>query len=224
MGLNKSTGDMYAWATHTWNPLAGECSHDCIYCYVHDLKRFPTLATKYSGVPRLVEYELKTNLGKGNFLFVGSATDMFAACVPEELISQILAHCERFDNTYLFQSKNPLRFLDFDFPMNTYLGTTLESNRDYGFSNAPIPFDRALDFQAHLPRMVSIEPIMDFVPDDFIAMIAVIAPEFVSIGADSKNHNLPEPSKEKVEALIDALGQFTTVKAKTNLSRLLVSQ
>ena len=221
MGLNKSKGDMYSWASHTWNPLAGECSHDCLYCYVHDLKRFPALATKYSGAPRLVERELKTNLGEGNFIFVGSATDMFAASVPGELISRILAHCKKFDNTYLFQSKNPARFLDFDFPMNTYLGTTLESNRDYGFSNAPIPFDRALDFQAHLPKMVSIEPIMDFDLEDFATMIAVIAPEFVSIGADSKKNNLPEPPREKIEALLDALGKFTTVKSKANLSRLL---
>ena len=25
---------MYPWVTHTWNPLAGRCKHDCNYCYM----------------------------------------------------------------------------------------------------------------------------------------------------------------------------------------------
>lgn len=48
-----------------------------------------------------------------------------------------------------------------------------------------------------------------------------INPKFVSIGADSKKHNLPEPSKEKIEALIRELSLFTEVKIKDNLRRLM---
>lgn len=43
----------------------------------------------------------------------------------------------------------------------------------------------------------------------------------VTIGADSKGSNLPEPSKEKIEALIKELRKFTQVKLKQNLNRLI---
>ena len=51
-------------------------------------------------------------------------------------------------------------------------------------------------------------------------MIKGIKPEFVSIGADSKGHNLPEPSWDKVQSLIKELKKFTEVKVKDNLMRL----
>ena len=46
-------------------------------------------------------------------------------------------------------------------------------------------------------------------------------PDFVNIGADSKNNGLPEPSKEKVLELIDRLNEFTEVRNKKNLKRIL---
>jgi len=47
-----------------------------------------------------------------------------------------------------------------------------------------------------------------------------VKPKWVNIGADSKNHQLLEPSKEKVSALIKELQKFTKVKIKDNLKRL----
>ncbi len=44
--------------------------------------------------------------------------------------------------------------------------------------------------------MVTIEPIMDFDLEPFVEMIKNTKPKFVNIGADSKGHNLPEPSSE----------------------------
>ena len=37
---------------------------------------------------------------------------------------------------------------------------------------------------------------------------------------ESKGHNLPEPSWDKVQELIAALKEFTEVKVKSNLERL----
>jgi len=34
MGLNKSSGNMYEFITHTWNTVKGACEHDCSYCYM----------------------------------------------------------------------------------------------------------------------------------------------------------------------------------------------
>ena len=52
-------------------------------------------------------------------------------------------------------------------------------------------------------------------------MIKSINPEWVNIGADSKGHKMPEPSKEKVLALIEQLKLFTDVKIKDNLKRII---
>lgn len=69
--------------------------------------------------------------------------------------------------------------------------------------------------------MVSIEPILDFSLHVFSKIIADIDPVMVSIGADSKGHNLPEPPGEKVRELIAELEKFTKVIQKDNLKRLL---
>jgi len=43
----------------------------------------------------------------------------------------------------------------------------------------------------------------------------------INIGADSGGNKLPEPSKEKVLQLIDAIKSFSTIEKKRNISRLL---
>jgi hypothetical protein len=68
--------------------------------------------------------------------------------------------------------------------------------------------------------MISIEPIMDFDHDIFMEWLREINPDFVSIGADSKNHHLPEPTPDKLEALITQLQGITQVIIKDNLKRL----
>ncbi len=205
---------MYSWVTHTYNPIKGKCPHDCSYCY---MKRFPV------GELRLVEKELGTDLGKGNIIFVGSSTDMFAKEVPVEWINRVLLHCNAFDNTYLFQTKNPARFLEsFAFPKKTIFGTTIESSYTHPISDAPDAGSRFLAMKNIQGRkMVSIEPILDFPrPYIFVSWLKQIAPEFVSIGADSKGHDLPEPSWEKTQLFIEELKKFTEVKVKPNLKRL----
>lgn len=210
---------MYPWLTHTWNPIRGKCPHSCVYCSIEDMAR----RFKKPQLPiRLDETELKTNLGEGNYIFVGSSTDMFAKEVPSDWIYKVLEYCKDFDNKYLFQSKNPERFQEFihSFPKNTILGTTLETNRDEKISKAPSPYLRKQFMVLEYDTMVSIEPVIDFDLDVMIKWIKEINPEFVSIGADSKGHGLPEPSWKKVQELIKGLKGFTEIKIKDNLERL----
>lgn len=216
MGLNKQTGNMYVFVTHTWNPIRGKCPHDCTYCY---MKVYP------QGELRFAKNEMNTNLGQGNFIFVGSSTDMWAYEVLVDWIFASLKHCRKYNlNRYLFQSKNPARletFIDF-MPDDFVLGTTIETNRDYEINQAPTPEARMLAMLVlPMPKMVSIEPIMDFDLETMIGWIKDIDPEFISIGADSKGHNLPEPNPDKLQALIEALDSITIVKLKANLKRLL---
>jgi len=188
------------------------------------MKRYPQKELHFD------EKELKTNLGTGNFIFVGSSCDMWANVAPDNRVmgrwvADVLNHCICYEdgNKYLFQSKNPVRFLGYSFPENTILGTTIESNRYYPeVSKAPAPLERKLALHyLDLTLMVSIEPIMDFDLDVMGNWMREIKPEFISIGADSGNNNLPEPPVGKVKALIEELQNITEVKIKDNLKRLM---
>jgi len=202
MVLNKQKGNMYGFVTHTWNPIKGKCSHDCSYCYMKVWKQKPI---------HLVEKELKDNLSQDNFIFVGSSTDMFAEDVPSEWIQKVLSHCNKYpNNKYLLQTKNTKRFGEFvgSYPFNSILGTTLESNRSYiQFSKSPDIGER-ISYMKWDNTMVTIEPIMDFDLIPFIQIIKQIKPKWVNVGADSKGHHLPEPSKEQVLLLIKELKKF----------------
>jgi len=177
---------------------------------------------------RLVFKELRSNLGSKNFIFVGSSIDMFSESVYSGWIAFVLEHCRKYpENRYLFQSKNPGRFKDFvkEFPSTTLLGTTIETNIAYitaEYSKTPLPYERVnhmmdLDF----PKMISIEPILEFDLGTMVEWIKDIAPEFVAIGADSKGWNLKEPCAEKIVDLINALEEITEVKIKKNLMRII---
>jgi len=225
MPLNKVKrgSQMYPWCSHTLTILNGDCPHGCRYCYVNDLKRYPVLAEKYSGLPRLVESDLQLNLGSGKTIFVCSTGDLFAEGVPSPLIERVLELLRKYpDNTYLFQSKNPGGFLEYDFDgLDAIFGTTIESNRDYGITLAPKSWHRAYEMSLVVGRKtVSVEPIMDFDLGTLVGYIKSIGPEFVSIGADSKGHSLPEPTAEKVKSLIMELKAITEVRLKSNLARL----
>lgn len=228
MALNKVTGNMYAFLNdypekgsnrgYTWNTCKGLCPHMCQYCFMRRFGEQPEL--------HFDKKELKTDLGQGNFIFVGSSCDIFASNIPEEWIIKTLHHCRKFrTNRYLFQSKNPERmFVTRRFPINYIVGTTIETNRRYSQMGAtPLPEVRAgymNKISKQCKTMVTIEPIMDFDLTELVDLIKQCNPEWVNIGADSQGHNLPEPSYDKIEELIIHLGRFTEVKLKKNLERI----
>ena len=222
MPLNKSTGNMYDFITHTWNTIKGECPHGCSYCYMKRWGKQPPL--------HFDEKELKTDLGKNNFIFVGSSCDMFAKHIPYEWKIDTLNHCLEFPkNKYFLQTKNPGKLLSFsnELRMNFSICTTLETNRYYGniMGDTPPPNVRAhyLSRFFNFNRHITIEPIMDFDLPEFVQLIWQCYPVQVNIGADSssKRNKLPEPPKEKILELIAELEEFTTVVQKKNLTRLL---
>ena len=219
--LNKSKGNMYPFVTHTWNTVKGKCPHDCSYCY---MKRF-------GGQPKLHfdEKELKTDLGTGNFIFVGSSCDMWAESISQEWIFKTLIHCiKHFENKYLFQSKNPYRIYKFRsfIPENSIVGTTIESSRYHPQMGTAPAIPKRARYMNELAKdgfetMVTIEPIMNFGIDALSALVALCRPKWVNIGADSCSHKLPEPEPEKVLELIAELSKFTEVKIKKNLKRII---
>lgn len=242
--LNRPSGNMYSWA-HTWNPLRGSCIHRCIYCYVTEMKRIGNIKKKYTGKPEIDEKTLRDNLyvygagvtkdEKPIVIFVGSMVDLFASNVPGGMIRRILKHCNEYPlNTYLFQTKNPERFTEFLglYPPKTILGTTIETcDSEPELSRAPIPTYRMYEMtrlrhyyseEFGFKIMINIEPAVDFEkPDLFVSWLAEVEPDFISIGADSKESELKEPSGEKLLKFISRIEEICEVRKKDNLERIL---
>jgi DNA repair photolyase len=224
----KAHGNMYQWAK-PWNPLGGECPHKCSYCSTKTMMRFPEVRYKYSGGIRLFSTLYKNPGNKdGQTIFVCAQNDLFAKDVPDWMIKAVLKQCKIYSqHTYFFQTKNPVRYLKYlsEFMGDSILCTTIETNRWYPeiMRHAPHPelranaMNRIQGFKKH----VTVEPIIQFDLVEMVGMIRYCNPTSVHIGADSKGNNLPEPTKEKLLALIDELQKFTTIERKTNLKRLM---
>ena len=206
MNLNKQKGNMYQDVTHTGNVIKGRCSHDCEYCYMKRFGSQPDL--------RIDRNEFKIPTGGGKTIFVGSSTDMWAEDVKSTWITAVLQHCCDYPkNKYLFQSKNPKRFLEFKdrYPPDTILCTTMESNIfhiEY-MGRAPSPEFRAeamsrIDW---CPKHVTVEPVMRFDPTNFYRLIRKCKPVQVNIGTDTRGI-LPPVQWNQIHALATALKFF----------------
>jgi len=216
---------MFDLGTLSWNPLAGRCPFECIYCWSMGkkglVKRYKM--KKYQGLPRLMEKEFRA-FNEGEFVFVQDMSDLFAEIVPKEYIERILEHTEKFPKTsFLLLTKNPRRYLEFEdkIPSNCVCGATVETNKDTRYrkiSWAPLPTARLEAMRLlkdHVKKMISIEPIIDFDLDDFVDEIESIRPDFVYVGYDNYNYGLPEPLLPKTKALIAELQKFTDVRTKS---------
>ena len=228
MPLKKAEGNMYGWVGFTHAHLGGECPHRCRYCYV-DNPRFGR-PPKYTGDIRLIEDEFKVAYGSGKTIFIENCNDLWAHAVPETMIRRVLAHCNTWpDNKYVFQTKNPIRYREFehDIPARAILGTTIETNRPYPqtIGLAPSPKERMEAMRDGLigwSTFLTIEPVMDFDVDELAQWVIWLRPQFLNIGADSKNKGLPEPTKEKILAFVAELRKGgIEVREKHNLKRIL---
>jgi protein gp37 len=211
---------MYDFINERLNTVKGSCPYACKYCY---MKRWGDIQKPL----RLDQKELKRNLARGKYVFVCSGCDLFHPCVPWAWIADTLRVARDFypENTYLFHTKNPARVLEipmFQFPKESILCATIETNRDIsGISLAPSPQERAAAMREWRGgKMITAEPLMDFDVIGFADLILSCNPAQVNIGADSGKNGLPEPSADKIAALIEVLKTRTIVKQKTNLARI----
>jgi DNA repair photolyase len=230
MGLNKQKGQMYDWITHTHTHLGGKCPHECSYCSIQDMQKRFGDKLPYSGPLRLREKEFGVNYGSGKTIFIENCNDLFADGVERKWIDRILDHCREYPgNDYVIQTKNPNRIITdgIALPDGAALGCTIETNRDNDLGNTPSRSSRAWSMsrlqhrRRGLKTFITLEPIMDFDLHDFAYMLIGARPNFVNIGADSKNHFLPEPSIEKIMQLAEILSDAgIEIRKKMNLDRL----
>jgi len=202
--------------TKTWNPFKG-CLFDCVYCkpsFQAQAKRQKWRCTNcYNFVPH-THPERLNKIPSAKQIFVAGNGDISFCPVEfiEQIINSIKGHKKK--KTFYLQSKQPKCFNPFIdmLPENVILLTTLETNRDKDYekiSKAPKPSQRFEQFlNINYPRkVVTIEPLLDFDLEIFLDMILQIDPEYVWIGLNTrpKQVQLPEPSKEKFDALYEKL-------------------
>jgi hypothetical protein len=174
----------------------------------------------------LIKAELTVKYGSGKTIFIEHMNDLFCKDMPQAFINAVVIHCLKWSqNVYVFQTKNPARYLTMDslFPEGSILGSTIETNRDIpGISEAPKPEERMIAMEKLEGRkFITIEPVLDFDVDVLASWIARIRPEFLNLGADSKNHGLPEPAVDKIMRLVEKLKEYgIELREKHNLKRL----
>jgi hypothetical protein len=140
-------------------------------------------------------------------LFVVDAGDIsFCDRAFADKIIGVMREDKKRDRVFLLQSKNPAYFANLlsGLPRNVVLMTTLETNRNVGYSEvskAPLPSHRFQDFlQLAWPRKALVmEPILDFDLGVILEWATKLEPEAIFIGFESKRKCiLPEPSHLKV--------------------------
>ncbi len=205
---------MYGFIDATWNVIKGKCPIDCEYCYMKVWGEQPERSFR----PK----ELKTDLGEGKVVFVGSSCDMWAEPIKPEHIKKILEHCKEYpENEYFFQSKQPMRFWEF-YDTLEELGatvcTTVETNR---IDNVWEDRIQPIEGMNTLGKHITIEPVMDFDVDGLISLVSMASPDQINIGANSRRDiDLDEPSMEKVQEFISVMEKVTDVYKKDNLKYL----
>lgn len=213
----------------TWNPFRG-CEFNCTYCgpsFKRQAKRQMHRCMKcYSFEPHFHPERLKV-LPNNRIIFVCGVGDL-SFCEDghmRQIVERVIKHDKQYgDREYYFQSKRPEYFAPYisSFSKNCILVTTLETNRDEGYgaiSEAPPPKERYRQFkELDYPRkVVTVEPVLDFDLDEFSEMLLALEPEYVWIGFNSRPEfiSVPEPTNEKVAALIEILeGKGIKVKRK----------
>lgn len=209
-GILKIPSDRIAdFTEETWNPVTG-CLYECVYCFArHLIKSQLGESFGKSFRPKLNKPEFTRQFNPGSSVFVTDLGDLFGYWVPKEWILEVLEYIKKFPETkFVLHTKNPSRFLEFDFfqTPNVYIGTTIETNRYYEhITKAPAPILRAQAMEKipYNKKYITISPLMDFDLDEMVSWIKKIKPEGIEIGANVyEGVNLPEPSWEKVEALI----------------------
>lgn len=215
--------------TKPWNVLKG-CEYACYMpkgCWAYQLATGRLKSTeryKDGFAPRLIEKELDKTFGIKQCIFVAAMGELFGEWVPSEWIIRVLDIIAAVGNRnkFLLLTKNPMRYHAYRhrFSENTFLGATIETNRNtrmMGLTRAPEPADRyeAMRSLRWPNKICVIEPIIDFDLEILLKMIKDIEPKTVAIGYDNWCCGLPEPELSKTMNLIEELEKFTEVWRKT---------
>ncbi len=172
----------------TVNPSIG-CPRDCVYCYAKRMnRRFKWIEnwTEPEYFPKSLNALSRHK--KPSTVFIGSVSDIFYW--PEWLIDDTIKMCEKASwHRYMFLTKSPSIYENWDFPSNCWLGFTAE-----------IPSNEVLKSSidhlsaSHNKTFLSIEPLAGMgckIPEgiDLVIVGAMTGPKAI------------EPQKEWIESI-----------------------
>lgn len=117
------------WCTHTSNPIRGKCLHACHYCYAERIRVRFKMPEEITFHPK--ELQSIRRRKKPATIFMGSMHDIFGDWVNPDWIKEIILTAEESpQHTFLFLTKNPFRYVEFDFPDNCWCGSTVVRTTD----------------------------------------------------------------------------------------------
>jgi protein gp37 len=194
------------WCDMTWNPVWG-CRNHCEYCYARGIaKRFYDVVAEkeykylkrrgtliYQGelsnklrhfVPTLLDSHLYRKLPKKpQRIFVGSMSEI--AHWREEWIEMVIEKVKQYpQHIFQFLSKDPLAYLDYEFPQNCWLGLTIVRTPKYPEPGrwSFIEFKRNNLYNL---KFVCFEPLLENI--DLSYYLDLTAISWVIVGAETGN-------------------------------------
>lgn len=209
MNLRRSKGKMFKSVDYTGTYYQG-CDHNCLICWTLFMPGGPI-----SHAPKLMqkdEYELLKE--REACIFLNSAHDSFAKCIPTEWILSMLRWIGRQHPSLEFYLQSQaierafyeaIIFLNLlDLKHQVIIGTTIQTNRQDiidKISNAPSiesRFTTMLKIGGYGFRLrLSLEPLFAFDYIQLRDMVLKIEPELVEVGLDNYAHRhkikIPQP-------------------------------
>lgn len=142
--FNEQKTDSIEWAQWSWNPITG-CLHNCPYCYARDIANdkytsmppedrfspvfYPNrlLMPSNTKAPDVTEIDDPIQrIGLRN-VFTCSMADLFGKWVPTAWIEAVLQEIADHPQwTFLLLTKFPIRMAEFEYPPNTWIGTSVD--------------------------------------------------------------------------------------------------
>lgn len=164
---------------YTWNPVTG-CNQGCEYCYARVISNRFDKAGGFKPTFHKHRAWILTKKRKPSTIFVCSMGDLFGDWVPRDWIEDVLRKSVVFNkHKYLFLTKNPLRYLEFGFPENCWIGATTDTaDRAGEASNALY-----LKETARGRRFISAEPLLE----DISKSVCFEAVDWIIIGGLNRN-------------------------------------
>ncbi len=143
------------WCDYTINPIKGYCPNECSYCYAHRMyNRF-----KWDKEIRFdfdLLDEIKT-IKEPSRIFIGSMIDMYHPDIPEIYVNNIILESYKYpQNTFITLTKFPENIIGYFFPVNWWIGTTIDGNCKYTNWSPPLSC-----YTGKNKIFISFEPILD---------------------------------------------------------------
>jgi protein gp37 len=201
------TNQNISWAMFSWNPVSG-CLHNCGYCYARAKAENPFYASgfptqfKPTFYPARLSAPSRTRIPAAQRsnpgarrVFVCSMADLFGSWIPADWITAIIDTCAaapQFD--FLFLTKNPEKYLEFEFPVNCWLGATADTQH-----RADVAVDIFSQISGRI-KFLSCEPLLERLDFPNHGLSAL---DLVIIGALKGSENSPrQPQWAWVEHII----------------------